>query len=299
MSSSTTWEFPPYTKTIHRSVYPAIDPTNPANSAAGKVIVVTGGGVGVGKAISECYVKAGAKAVAILGRRESVLEEAKKEFEGIEGSSTRILTFKADVVDEAALKTAFETVAKEVGPIDVVVANAGYMSETIVAAEADIKDWWKTYEVNVLGTLLTFRAWLPHKATKDPTFISLNALAVHSGIFATLSGYVTSKLATAQLVAYLQAENPEIRAMSYHPGILPTDMKAKASLPLSEDNMSLPAAYAVWLASPAAAWTGGRFLWAHWDVEELVQMKEEILAKNELVLALNGWPKEVEAVIVA
>jgi len=37
-----TWEWPGYTKVIHRSVYPAIDPTNPANSTAGKVVVVTG-----------------------------------------------------------------------------------------------------------------------------------------------------------------------------------------------------------------------------------------------------------------
>lgn len=137
------WEFPPYTKTIHRSVYPAIDPTNPANSAAGKVVLVTGGGAGLGKYIAEAYNKAGAKAIAILGRREKVLHEAKTELETT--GAAKILTITADVLDEAGLKTAFASVAEDVGPVDVVVANAGYLATPEPAASSDTADWWKTY----------------------------------------------------------------------------------------------------------------------------------------------------------
>lgn len=96
---ATTWEFPPYTTTIHRSVYPAIDPTNSANSAAEKVVLITSGGVGLGKYIAEAYNKAGARAIAILGRRESFLHEAAAELE--KAGDAKVLTFAVDVLDEA------------------------------------------------------------------------------------------------------------------------------------------------------------------------------------------------------
>jgi hypothetical protein len=54
----------------------------------------------------------------------------------------------------------------------------------------------------------------------------------------------------------------------------------------------------VWLTTPAAtSWTGGKLLWAHWDVEELVAMKDEIELGNELVMTLSGWPKQVDVVV--
>ena len=53
--------------------------------------------------------------------------------------------------------------------------------------------------------------------------------------------------------------------------------------------MSLPAGFAVWLATPRADFTNGRFLWAHWDVEELEAAKEQIVKNNDLVLQLQGY----------
>lgn len=77
-------------------------------------------------------------------------------------------------------------------------------------------------------------------------------------------------------------------------------MNTKSGMPLSKDDMSLPSAFAVWLASPAASWLGGRFLWAHWDVDELAKMKDEIVANDELKMGLKGWPREVaEPIVVA
>ncbi|KAK5113747.1 hypothetical protein LTR85_010764 [Meristemomyces frigidus] len=292
-----TWEFPPYTKTIHRSGYPAINPTNPSNSAAGKVVLVTGGGGGIGKAIAEAYNKAGAKAIAILGRRENLLREAAAELE--KAGDAKILYFAADVLDEAALKAAFAAVAKEVGAIDVVVANHGYMATPEPAASSDVGDWWKSYEINIKGTFLTFRAWLPHKSANSPTFISLNTAAAHMGIFPGFSAYSPSEMARGHLASHLQAEHPDIRVVSFHPGVLETDMGVKSGMPMSRDDMSLPSGFAVWLASPAADWVVGRFLWANWDVEELAQMKNEIVKNNELTFGVLGWPKQVEATIVA
>lgn len=144
-TSNTQWEFPPYTKTIHRTTYPAIDPTNPANSASGKVVLVTGGGAGVGKGIAKAFVQAGAKAVVILGRRENLLTEAKSELEKL--GSSKVLYFVADITDKPALDKAFEGTEKQVGKVDVVVGNAGFLSDTGPAAKSEVNDWWKGFEV--------------------------------------------------------------------------------------------------------------------------------------------------------
>lgn len=112
---------------------------------------MTGGGGGIGKAIAQAYNKAGAKAIAILGRRESLLREAAAELE--KTGEARISFFSADVLDEAALEKAFSNVAKEAGPIDVVVANAGYLATPEPAASSDVTDWWKSYGTRTLSVL--------------------------------------------------------------------------------------------------------------------------------------------------
>lgn len=155
-----------------------------------------------------------------------------------------------------------------------------------------------SHKVNIKGTLLTFQAFAEHAGSNSPTFISLNTGAAHAGIFPNFSSYGASKLGQGQLVAFLQAENPGIRVVSMHPGVIASEMNTKSGLPLSADDLSLPSSFAVWLASPAASWLGGRFLWSHWDVDELAKMKDEIVEKNELVLGLQGWPKAVEPVVV-
>ncbi|KAK5725496.1 hypothetical protein LTR15_003684 [Elasticomyces elasticus] len=282
------WEFAAtsYTKTYHRQQYPAIDPKNPANSVKGKVVVVTGGGKGIGLRISRAFVEAGAKAVAILGRRQNVLDDAKRELEGF--GASKILTFSADVSDGDALNKAFAAIKEQVGPINITVANAAYLN-TGLLLEVDVDDWWKGYEVNVKGTLLTYRAFFANKSDDKPTFISLNTGASHAMVAPTMSSYGTSKFANLHLVTYLAAENPEVRAVSYHPGVLESEMNSKGTIKFSFDDMSLPAGFAVWLASDKADFVQGRMLWAHWDVEELEAMKEDIVKKNDLVAKLSGF----------
>ncbi|KAK4504699.1 hypothetical protein PRZ48_002660 [Zasmidium cellare] len=292
MAPSTEYEFPSFTNTLHRSVYPAISPTNPSNSASGKVVLVTGGGIGVGLGIAKAYVEAGAKTVAILGRRENILADAKKQLES--AGSSQILTFKADIVDEAALDKAFAST----GPIDIVVANAGYLSEPGPAATAELGDYFKAFEINIKGTLLTFRAFLKHKSSSStPTFISLNTGAAHN-VFPNYSAYSASKIGQGQLIAHLAAENPDVRVVSMHPGVLGTEMNSKSGMTISHDEMSLPAGFAVWLASAKASWVSGKFLWAHWDVEELEALRGEIEGKGLLGLGLLGWPRVEKPVVV-
>jgi NAD(P)-dependent dehydrogenase (short-subunit alcohol dehydrogenase family) len=151
-------------------------------------------------------------------------------------------------------------------------------------------------EINIKGTFLTFRAWLPHKSSSNtPTFIALNTGAAHVGIFPGFSSYSPSQMARGHMCSFLQAEHPEVRVASFHPGVLETEMGVKSQMPVSRDEMSLPSGFAVWLASPGAEWVGGRFFWAHWDVEELALMKDGIVRDDELMWGVSGWPRDVEA----
>lgn len=231
---STEWEFKSYTKKYHRSKYPAIDPSKPSNSAAGKVVIITGGGSGLGPHIAQAFITAGARAIGIIGRRAKVLEETKKELEAF--GKAQIVTAAADVTDVDGLNKAVTSIKEQTGPINVFVANAGYLAKAAKLTETDIGDWWSGFEINVLGTLAQFRAFAANKAEKDAAFVSVNTLAAHAGPFPKMSGYAVSKLATLELVAYAAAEYPEVRVVSFHPGVLETDMGTKAGLPLSRDD---------------------------------------------------------------
>lgn len=288
MAPSTTFEFPSFTDTIHRTVYPAIAPSNPLNSASGKVILITGGGAGIGKAIAKAFVVAGAKSIAIISRREEILRDAKEELQ-LAGSA-EILCFNADVLQETSLDEVFATVKQQAGPIDVVVGNAGYLNAPGPAAEANLDDYFRAFEVNIKGTLITFRSFLKTKADKDPVFLSVNSVAAHE-TFPNYSAYSASKVGQWQLVSHLAAENPGVRVISMHPGVLDTEMKDKSRMQISSDDMSLPSGFAVWLASPAAKWLEGKFLWSHWDVDELQRLRQEVESDGLLRIGLKGWPR--------
>lgn len=51
----------------------------------------------------------------------------------------------------------------------------------------------------------------------------------------------------------------------------------------------LPAHFLVWLVSPEGEFLRGKFVWANWDVQELIAMKEEFRAPDKLVTGLLGW----------
>ncbi|KAF2171805.1 hypothetical protein M409DRAFT_63377 [Zasmidium cellare ATCC 36951] len=294
--------YPSYTSKVHRSEYPAISPDNPANSVEGRVALITGGGAGIGLTIAEAFLRAHAKAVVLLGRRENILKEAAESLKA-KHSNAKVLTFPADVTDAVALDKAFDSTVQQVGPVDIVVANAGYMPKAAPLAEVDLENWWKGFEINIYGTAVLFRAWLPYRSKGDgthkPAFISVNTSVAHLMVLATYSAYAASKSGLATMLAIAQAENPDLHVVSFHPGVVETDMSREIVKGTGThlDSPTLPAAFAVWLSSPAAAWLGGKFVWAQWDVDELIERKEEILKDGDLRIGLLGWPKYMQATV--
>ena len=71
------------TRTVHQKAYPAISPTRPELNQAGRVVIITGGGTGIGSSIAQSFVRASADTIIIIGRREAVLKTAVTQLEAV------------------------------------------------------------------------------------------------------------------------------------------------------------------------------------------------------------------------
>ena len=233
-------EFPSFTKTWHNASYPAISPSNPALSVAGKTIFVTGGGAGIGLATARAFAAAGASTVAISGRTEKTLLSAKS---GIESAhkGVKVLTFVADVTDQKAVDAAFASAGK----VDLLVHNAAYLPRLVAISESSIQDWWSGFEINVKGSFIVTQAFLK-KAASDATLIDVTTAMVHFPAFPGYSAYIASKIAELRFFDGVQTENPEMHVVHVHPGVVATDMGQKAldagaNFPLDDGKIILSA----------------------------------------------------------
>jgi NAD(P)-dependent dehydrogenase (short-subunit alcohol dehydrogenase family) len=145
-----------FTSTIHRTAYPAISPTKPSLSQAGKTVLVTGGGTGIGKAIAHSFVLASAATVIIIGRRVSKLQEAAGELEAAgkqAGKTVKIMAKGCDVADDEQVKHLWDGLEKEGVHVDVLILNSGILSPAEPLFETGTAAVWTIFEVNVKGPL--------------------------------------------------------------------------------------------------------------------------------------------------
>ncbi|KAF2140289.1 uncharacterized protein K452DRAFT_231027 [Aplosporella prunicola CBS 121167] len=280
---------PIFTPTYHHAPYPAI--TNAV--ATGKNVVITGGGKGIGKAIAFAFARAGAKGISIIARGEKQLEETAKEL-ARKHSKVTIDYQVVDILDFDSVKAALERSATLHGSLDILINNAGYLSDQLPVATSPLPDWWSGFEVNVKGTLHATQAFLAVAHSPEATVITINSLASHvsSNVTKNYSSYCGSKLAAVNMMEHLQVEEPSLRVFSIQPGIIASDMQARAKGFTAEDEIELPGAFCVWLSNPEADFLKGRFVWANWDVEELKARAAEIVEKDLLTVRLSGWPTE-------
>lgn len=305
--------FPSPTQTWHTTSYTSISPTRPELSVHGKVILITGGGSGLGPHIARAFATAGSTSIALVGRTVSSLKTSaaalRSSFPSIE-----VLTFVADITDKTAIDAALAETKEKLGPIDILISNAGYMSSAATVKDSDVIEWWKSFEVNVKGNFLLAQAFLNNMA-ENPTILSLTTAGAHIPAIPSLSSYAASKLAAVKLFDYLAAEYPQIRIFNVHPGIMDTAMGGKGreagmTLPFDDSRLSLrscfethhkrsadlslvvslPAHFLVWVASPEADFLKGRLLWSNWDVPELVARRTEFEGTLKFTVGLHGWP---------
>jgi NAD(P)-dependent dehydrogenase (short-subunit alcohol dehydrogenase family) len=191
-------------------------------SLAGQVAVVTGGGRGIGKAIALGLARAGAS-VAVAARSEDQLAETLWQIRQL-GSPAIALT--ANVSDQGSVERTVLDVEHSLGPIDLLVNNAGLAGPIGPTWEIDPDDWWRCLEVNLRGPMLCSRAVLPGMIARGGGRI-VN-VASGAGTFASpyLSAYVTSKTALIRFteVLDLEARTHGIKVFAIEPGTVRTSM---------------------------------------------------------------------------
>lgn len=135
---------PSFTKHSYHAPYLAIDPSVKEVSAEGQVILVTGGGKGIGKAIAAAFATAQASRLVLIGRTGSSLAETKQCLQQ-QYPSLCVNTYILDVANYEQVAECFRQIQKEVGSVDILVNNAGYLPDFSDIADADPIEWWKGF----------------------------------------------------------------------------------------------------------------------------------------------------------
>ena len=185
----------------------------------GQVAVVTGAR-GLGRAFAQALASAGAS-VAILARSAADLAQTAAH---IRDSGGRAREFQVDITDTAAVRDAFAEAERSLGPVDLLVNNAGTIGPIGPFWEADENDWWRTVDVNFRGAMLCARAVLPGMVARRCGRI-VNVVTAAAPL-AYLSAYIASKSALVRLSECLAAETRAhgIAVFSISPGTVRTSM---------------------------------------------------------------------------
>ena len=182
-----------------------------------RVVLVTGGNRGIGLAIAQAFLAQG-DAVAITSRSG----ELPAELEG-----TAVLVVKADVTDTASIDAAFEAIENQLGPVEVVVANAGVTRDTLLMRMSD-DDIAEVINTNLIGAIRVAR-----RATKGMLRLKRGRLVFVSSVVGLMgsAGQVNYAASKAGLVGTARSLARElgsrgITANVVAPGFVETAMTA-------------------------------------------------------------------------
>jgi NAD(P)-dependent dehydrogenase (short-subunit alcohol dehydrogenase family) len=136
------------TQTIHQTPYYAISSTRAELSQAGRSVLITGGGTGVGFSIAQAFIRASAATIIIVGRRAAVLNSARSRLEEEAkalGAGTKIITKPCDVISTTEVDEFWEYLREQDISVDV--------TEVQPLLELGTEEVWNQVETNVKSPL--------------------------------------------------------------------------------------------------------------------------------------------------
>ncbi|MDW7694772.1 SDR family oxidoreductase [Flammeovirgaceae bacterium SG7u.111] len=194
----------------------------------GKVVVITGGNSGIGKALVKEYGSKGSK-VAFTGRRPEAVAEAQAEFAAL---GIEVMGIVADVSKEEDNKRMADEVLSQWGKIDILINNAG-ISMRALFEDLDLSVMHQLMNINFYGTVYATKYCLPSIIENKGSVIGISSIAGFRGLPAR-AGYTASKFA---LQGFLEVLRTEMRYKGVHvmiacPGFTASNIRKKS---LTED----------------------------------------------------------------
>ncbi len=187
-----------------------------------RVAVVTGGGTGIGRAISEHFGRAGARVVVNYSRSRDDAEDTVKAIRASGGAATPVA---ADVSNQTQAKELMGAAIAEFGRIDYLVNNAGWSQRVPHARMEELTDeiWDHVFNTNLRGAFYCVRAAVPHlKKQAGAAIVNIASVAALLGMGSSMA-YAASKGGMVTLTKSLaRALAPEIRVNAVLPGFVRT-----------------------------------------------------------------------------
>lgn len=249
-----------------------------------KKAIISGASKGLGSAIAQAYVKAGAS-VVICARNRIELLKKQTELQGIASANTKVIAIPTDVASPEQVEYLIKIAEEELGGVDILVANAAIYGPKGPLESLDWQAWSDAIDINLKGTVLQCRAVIPLlKKQKKGKIIIISGGGATKPI-PNFSAYAASKAGIVRFSETLANElQPfHIDVMAISPGALNTGFLDEV-LSAGPENVGhkfyqmsieqaktggaspeLAADLSVYLASDAADGITGKLISAVWD----------------------------------
>ncbi len=206
-----------------------------------KVVLVTGGARGIGRAISEAFLRAGAKVmIGDLGTKASDWTYELSDADALQRSAQeqaamgQVKATELDVTDSSSCAAAVAATLAAFGRLDVLINNAGVVQSGPIAEFAE-RDWDRIFAVNTKGIYLMVRAALPAlRRSNDAAIVNTASIAGKQG-YRNMVAYCGSKFAAIGITQALAAElaPDNIRVNAICPGVVGTAMWLEHLMPMN------------------------------------------------------------------
>jgi NAD(P)-dependent dehydrogenase (short-subunit alcohol dehydrogenase family) len=278
---------------------------------ANRCAIVTGASQGLGFAIAQKYVEAGAH-VMICARSSESLDAAHAVLRQLAGPGQAVLSQAADVSKSQEVTALVQRTLQEFGGLHVLVNNAGVVGPAGAVEDVDWSEWLHTLEINLLGSVLVCRALLPHfKQAAYGKIIQLSGGGATNPL-PLLSAYAASKAAVVRFMETLAEETRQhhIDVNSIAPGALNTrildqfiaagperigtEFHARSVRQKNEGGVPLDtgAQLAVFLGSAASDGITGKLISAVWDPWTALPQHLEDLRRSDVYTLRRIVPRD-------
>lgn len=188
-----------------------------------KLALITGGGGGLGSAMARGFVREGARVIVADVQRD----KAQAVVEALRAEGAEAWAEELDVTDRGAVQALAESLTNRIGPIDVLVNNAGISGKARIDDVNATEVWDRLIQVNLQGLFNVTHAFVPALKQTHGCIVNLSSIvAFVSGI--SSAGYIASKGAVRSFTQALARDLAPfgVRANAVAPGLMLTDMVA-------------------------------------------------------------------------